>query len=261
MLGPVRAAADGGRAVGLGGPKQRLVLALLIVRIGRVVSVDELVDGIWGERASAGSRSTLQTYMSNLRAITNGLVEHEGGGYRLDARSSEVDALFFEEAVVAARSAVDIRPWEAASSLRNALAMWEGRPYADVPATCPIDAEARRLNELRLCAIEDRVEAELLLGRHRDVMPELEVLAGEYPLSERLHGHHMVALYRSGRQSDALRLYDRARALLREELGVDPTPELQELQLRILVHDDSLRLAPSVSDVWSGAVSSIRLDQ
>ena len=261
MLGPVRAATDGGSAVDLGGPKQRLVLALLIIRIGRVVSVDELVDGIWGERASAGSRSTLQTYMSNLRAITNGLVEHEGGGYRLNAQSSEVDALLFEEAVVSGRSAVYIRPWEAASMLRNALAMWEGRPYADVPGTCPIDAEARRLYELRLCAIEDWIEAELSLGRHRDVIPQLEVLDGEYPLSERLHGHHMVALYRSGRQSDALRLYDRARALLREELGVDPSPELQELQMRILVHDDSLRLAASASEMWSEVLSSIRLDQ
>jgi serine/threonine protein kinase/WD40 repeat protein/DNA-binding SARP family transcriptional activator len=206
-----------------------------------------LVEWVWGEASTPGSKGTLQTYVSNLRAILGEVVVWEAGGYRLAVERDQVDALRFEDAVAEARALLQTNPEEAARLLRQALGWWWGRPFADVPSSWGLELEGRRLEELWLGAVEDRIEADLAVGRHMALLPELEVLTTEHPLSERLRAQHMVALYRSGRQAEALRVYAKTRALLVEEMGIDPSPELQELELRVLQQDDSLRLVPLAS--------------
>src|SRR6266545_4555794 len=241
VLGPVEALKEG-VFVRLGGPKQRTVLALLLGEAGHTVSADRLVDLLWGEEPTPGARSTLQTYISNLRSEIGDLLVREGGGYRLDLRRDQVDAFRFEDAVARARDLKDSQPLEAAQRLRDALALWRGHPYADISGSVVLDQEARRLEELRMGAIEERLEAELALGNHAEVVGELEVLAAEHPLRERLRGMHMLSLYRSGRQAEALRAYQKTRTILAEELGIDPSPDLQELEGKILRQDRSLVL-------------------
>ncbi len=240
VLGPVTASIDG-RPIRLGGRKQRTVLALLILDAARVVPFDVLIEGVWGEQATSGARSTLQSYVFNLRSVLGDRVVTESGGYRLAVETDDVDAVRFESAVDTAATLVAARPFEAADLLRNSLAMWTGSPYGDVAPSVPLQAEARRLEEVRLRALEDTVEAELALGRHAALLPELEVLTTEFPLSERFRAHQMVALYRAGRQSEALRAYDRARRHL-IELGLDPWPRLRTLEQRILEHDPDLEI-------------------
>jgi serine/threonine protein kinase/DNA-binding SARP family transcriptional activator/WD40 repeat protein len=239
VLGPV-VAFEGGNSVHLGGPRPRTVCAVLIAEAGRTVSADVLVEEVWGEAATAGSRGTLQTHISNLRAHLGDRLLTEGGGYRLDVARDEVDAYRFEDAIAQARTVLESQPAEAAQLLGEALGLWRGHTYADVPGSVRLEVEARRLEQLRLGAKEDRVEAELLMGRHAELLPELEVLTAEYPLSERFRAQHMLALYRAGRQTEALRAYQRTRLFLAEEMGVDPSPMLQGLEQRILDHDPSL---------------------
>lgn len=241
VLGPLRAYADG-EAVRLGGPKQRTVLALLIHGAGHAVSTDALINGVWGPDATGAAKSTLQSYIFNLRSALGDRLVTESGGYRLAADRDEVDALRFEDAVGRAAPLVGASPVDAATVLRDALAMWEGRPYADIAPSVTLEAEARRLDELRLKALADRVEAELALGRHAELVAELEVLTAEYPLSEQFRSQHMLALYRAGRQAEALRVYQRTRHFLADEMGLDPSPELQELERRILTQDPLLDL-------------------
>jgi WD40 repeat protein/class 3 adenylate cyclase len=218
------------------------VLALLAAHAGSVVSTDSLLEGLWGESPTPGARSTLQTYVSNLRMELGDVIVREGGGYRLDIDSGLVDKRRFEEAVAAAMPLVEPNPVEAADTLRSALALWRGHPFADVAESFPLELEANRLDELRLAAVEARIEAELLLGHHAELVPELEVLCADHPLREGFRAQHMLALYRSGRQAEALRAYQKTRAYLADELGLEPSPELRELEGRILSHDPSLLL-------------------
>jgi len=241
VLGPVEVE-SGGVDIRLGGPKQRTILALLVVQVGKVVSVDALIDGLWGEDPTAGARSTLQTYVSNLRALLGDVIVREGGGYRLLADPAGVDAVRFEQAVVEATTLAGTRPAEAAQRLSAALALWRGHPYADVHGSFPLELEARRLEELRLGAIESRVEAELALGRHAELVPELGVLCSEFPFREEFCAQLMLALYRSGRQAEALRAFQKTRTALVEELGLDASERLRELEHRILNQDSSLLL-------------------
>ena len=148
-------------------------------------------------------------------------------------------------------------PAEAAQRLRAALALWRGHPYADVPGPFPLELEARRLEELRLRAVEMRIEAELALGRHAQLIAELEVLCEEFPVYERFRAQHMLALYRSGRQAEALRAYQKTRAYLAEELGLEPSAQLQELERRILNQDPSLLLEPEPQVQTSPSCSPI----
>jgi WD40 repeat protein/DNA-binding SARP family transcriptional activator len=242
VLGPVEVLSDG--VVRLGGPKQRTVLALLAAEVGRPVSVETLIDGVWGDEPTAGARSTLQTYVSNLRAAIGDVIVRDDGGYRLVAEPENVDAVEFERAVEQASGLVETAPAEAAQRLRAALALWRGHPYADVPGPFPLELEARRLEELRLRAVELRIEAELVLGRHAQLIAELEVLCEEFPVYERFRGQHMLALYRWGRQAEALRAYQKTRTYLAEELGLEPSAQLQELERGILNQDPSLLLEP-----------------
>ena len=242
VLGPLEVLSDG-VDVRLGGPKQRTVLALLAAEVGKSVSVDALIDGVWGDEPTAGARSTLQTYVSNLRAAIGDVIVRDDGGYRLAADPEDVDAVEFEQTVERdGRARGDRSP----PRRRNGSAQRSRSGAATRTPTCPaafaLELEARRLEELRLRAVETRIEAELALGRHAELVAELEVLCEEFPIYERFRAQHMLALYRSGRQAEALRAYQKTRAYLAEELGLEPSAQLQELERRILNQDPSLEL-------------------
>src|SRR4051794_10627022 len=241
VLGPLEVARQAAQ-VQLGGRKQRTVLALLAAEVGKRVSVDALIDGVWGEEPTAGARSTLQTYVSNLRGAIGDVIVRDDGGYRLATDPQQVDAVQFEQGVAHATDLVEKNPAEASQRLRAALALWRGNPYADLAGSFPLEIEARRLEELRLRAVEARIESELALGHHADLIAELEVRCEEFPVYERFRAQHMLALYRCGRQAEALRAYQKTRAYLAEELGLEPSPQLHELERRILEHDKSLLL-------------------
>src|SRR5262245_12904287 len=239
VLGPTEALADG-VPLALGGPKERTALALLAARAGRVVATDDLIDGIWGDQPTTAARSTLHTYISNLRSRLGDVIVRDGGGYRLELEPAQVDVFVFEQAVSQARELAKTDQAKAAQTLRLALALWRGHPYSDVAGSLPLELESRRLEEVRLEAVEARIDAELALGRDAELAAELEVLCEENPVRERFRAQHMLALYRSGRQAEALRAYQRTRTYLAEELGLEPSPELQELERLILNQDRSL---------------------
>ncbi|MFR9778432.1 BTAD domain-containing putative transcriptional regulator [Micromonospora sp. MS34] len=239
VLGPVVVQREGA-SVTLGGRKQRTVLALLAARVREVVSIDALIDGLWGDEPTPGARSTLQTYVSNLRAAVGDVIVRDGGGYRLQIDPRDVDAVQFEEAVERARELVETNPPEAAQRLRAALALWRGHPYADVIASFPLELEAQRLEELRLAAVETRIEAELAMGYAAELVAELEVVCSEYPFREEFRAQHMLALYRSGRRAEALRAYQKTRTYLIEELGLDTSTRLRQLEQQILNHAPAL---------------------
>jgi DNA-binding SARP family transcriptional activator/ABC-type branched-subunit amino acid transport system substrate-binding protein/streptogramin lyase len=235
ILGPLEVWEDGTR-LQLGQGRQRALLVLLVLHANEVVSTDRLVDGLWGEHPPATAAKVIQGYVSQLRKVLpeDVLVTH-AAGYVL--RASETDAAEFERLVDGARSQ---EPAEAATTLQRALALWRGRALTDVEYEAWAQTEIARLEDLRLAAVEDRIDAELQLGRQVQLVPELETLVAEHPLRERLRGQLMLALYRSGRQADALTAYAVARRLLVDELGIEPGPELQDLQRRILDHDPEL---------------------
>jgi DNA-binding SARP family transcriptional activator len=245
VLGPVEAVIDG-RPVSLGGPKQRHVLALLLAHAGRPIEVDRLIDGVWGEGPPAGARGTLQTYVSNLRGEIGEIIQFEGDTYRLSVDRGSVDAFQFEDLVASARRESD--PARASSQLRAALALWRGRPFSDLEDVGALRTYVGQLEEARVAALEARVEADLACGSHLDVVGELEALAAEHPFRERFRAQHMLALYRSGRQAEALRAFQKTRTLLADELGIDPSPMLQDLEGRILSHDPTLDLEPRVEN-------------
>jgi DNA-binding SARP family transcriptional activator/WD40 repeat protein len=238
VLGPLDVVADDGELQFVGGPKQRVVLAVLIAAAGRAVSVDRLLQAMYGEDASPNNRATMHTYVSNLRRTLGDVVVRQGDGYVLRSTGSTTDAVEFEDAYRAATALV--APDEVAGGLRDALVMWRGHPYADVEGHGFLDGEITRLNEVRLTALEARIDADMRAGRHREVVAELDALTVEHPFRENLRAMHMLALYRSGRQSEALRAYGHTRTALVEGLGIDPSPELQEMERRILVQDRTL---------------------
>ncbi len=239
MLGPIEVLHDG-HAVALGGPKQRAVLACLLLQANHLVSSEALIDTLWGEEPPDTARNTLQGYVSHLRhALEDGTLEGHPPGYVLHVQPGDVDALRFDDLVREARGLVD-EPARASALLSDALGLWRGPALADVVQEASLTGEAARLEESRLTALEDRVEADLDVGRHAQLVGELDALTGRHPLRERLWGQLMLALYGAGQQADALRAYQRLRTLLSEELGLDPSPRLMQLQERILLHDPSL---------------------
>jgi predicted ATPase/DNA-binding SARP family transcriptional activator len=242
VLGPLEVRV-GDRPCEIGGPKQRTVVAMLVAAWGRPVSIDGMLQALYGDDASPSLRRSLQTYVSNLRQVVGDVIEHRANAYRLVPDDSTLDASQFEASVERAGATLGDDPATAATVLRTALAMWRGPPYADVEAHGRLDGEIARLTEMRLVALEQRFEADLALGHHREVVAEIATMALEHPWRERLQALHMTALYRSGRQTEALRAFEQTRLALADDLGVDPSPELRELEHRILVHDPSL-LAP-----------------
>jgi WD40 repeat protein/DNA-binding SARP family transcriptional activator len=232
---------DGGSIV-LGAVQQRALLAVLVLHRGEAVSIDRLIDQLWGERAPATAAKTVQVYVSQLRkALGAGVIVTQGRGYRLAVEPEEVDAVQFEALRGEGRRALaDGDAVRARERLCSALGLWRGEPLADFSYEPFAQGAIGRLQEARLAALEDRIEADLALGSDGEVIPELESLIASNPLRERLRGQLMLALYRAGRQADALAVYRQTSELLREELGLEPSRMLQELERSILEHDAAL---------------------
>ncbi|MGW0738490.1 BTAD domain-containing putative transcriptional regulator [Streptomyces sp. NPDC002817] len=236
LLGSVRAYGGGG-PVDIGGARLRMLLARLALEAGRPVSVDSLVDGLWGEQPPADAANALQALVSRLRKALRGTgtVDAVAGGYRLSVQEEDVDTYRFEDLAGRGRHALAAgRTEEAARTLTAALGLWRGAALADVLEAPFAGAAATRLDELRAAAVEDRFDAELRAGRYADVLADLEAAGARRPLSERLAGLRMRALSAAGRQSDALAVYEDLRGRLGDELGVDPSAEVREIHLALL---------------------------
>jgi DNA-binding SARP family transcriptional activator len=241
ILGPTEAWNDGGQ-LPLGGPKQRAVLAVLLLDAGRVVSSDRLIDLLWGEHPPPTAATSLHNFISRLRKLLGAdVVVTKAPGYRLEIEPQQLDLERFRQLV---EDAKQCPPQKGAMKLREALALWRGPPLADLAFEFFVGREASRLEELRLAALEDRIDADLECGRHAELVGELESLVQDHPLRERLHGLLMLALYRSGRQAEALAVYQEARRRLVDELGIEPGSPLQRLHGAILRHDSRLEGAP-----------------
>jgi len=237
ILGPLEVR-DGDESVPVGGRQQRKLLAILLLHGGEVVSSDRLIDELWGSRPPGTAAKALQGYISQLRKrLGQATLETVGSGYRLRIEPEELDAGEFERLLAEARR---LEREAAAMKLREALGLWRGPALAEFAYDDFAQREVERLEGLRDSCIERKIDLELALGYHDDLVPELEALVREHPLHERFRRHLMVALYRSGRQVEALDAYREARTALREELGLEPSDELQVLQRSILEHDDSL---------------------
>src|SRR6476660_5155953 len=233
ILGPLEVTADG-RALDLGGHKQRTLLALLLLQANRVVSSDRLIEALWEEDPPGTAAKALQVHVSQLRKLVGReRLETKAPGYLLRVEPDELDLARFERLQKEGR-------------LDDALALWRGTPLADFAYQRFAEAEITRLEELRLACLEERIEQDLARGRHAELAGELEALAHEHPLRERLRGQLMLALYRSGRQAEALDAYRDGRAALVEELGIEPRRELRDLQQAILEQDPELDLAGGV---------------
>lgn len=241
VLGPLEVVEEG-HTLALAAGKQRALLAILLLRANEVVSTDELVDGLWGEQPPASAAKSVQIYVSQLRkAIGNGALLTRPPGYVLRIEPGELDLDRFENLLAEGKQALAAgHADDAETKLRDALSIWRGAPLADFTYDPFAQPEIARLEELRLCALEERIEAELALGRHADLIGELEGLVAQHPLRERLRAQLMLALYRSGRQAEALELYQQTRRLLRDELGLEPNPALQDLEQAILRQDPAL---------------------
>jgi DNA-binding SARP family transcriptional activator len=237
ILGPLEVEASTG-PVALGGQRQRALLAALLLEAGRVVPTDRLVDELWGEEPPRTATTSLQNAISRLRrALGDEVIETRAPGYVLNADPEWIDATRFERLLRAARGAA---PRERRELLEQALALWRGPALAEFTFAQFAQAEIRRLEELRLVAVEERIDVDLELGRHGDVVGELEALIAAHPLRETLRRQLMLALYRSGRQAEALEAYQEARTRFVEVLGIEPGPELRRLQAEILRHGAGL---------------------
>lgn len=242
VLGPVEARVNG-RSATPTAAKPRQILALLALRAGHVVSVPSLMEELWGDRPPRSARTTLQTYILQLRKLIEGASSGDAkevlvtrfGGYLLDIAPECVDVNEFVRLAQAGHNAAEARDFASASRLlRSALAMWRGSALADIRPGLPLSAEVVRLEETWLNAVSARIDADLQLGRHHALSGELAGLGAQFPMNENLCELHMVALVRSGRQWQALDVYRSLRETLIRELGVDPSARLQQLQYAIL---------------------------
>ncbi|HUD37943.1 MAG TPA: BTAD domain-containing putative transcriptional regulator [Streptosporangiaceae bacterium] len=243
ILGPV-AAVDHGHDVDLGGLRERVLLARLLLSAGRVVPADTLAHDLWSGEPPPHSAATLRVYVSRLRRALGDAAQAlitQPPGYRLAVEQDQLDATRFTTLVQAALADLASgRAQAAAAGLRQALGLWQGEPLADMADLPFARAEVARLEEARLTAVESRVEADLACGRHVELAAELDGLVADHPLRERLAGQRMLALYRCGRQAQALAAHEELRERLADELGIDPSPQLQRLQLSILRQDPEL---------------------
>jgi YVTN family beta-propeller protein len=244
ILGPLEVSSENG-SLPLGGPNQRALLAILLLNLNEGVRRERLIEEIWEDTPPRTADVSLNGYISKLRKLlTNGsgaVLETRPDGYALVLQPEQLDVTQFEQLVAAAREARGKeRLHEAVDLLADALALWRGRPLADLEYASFAQLEIGRLEELRRGAVEDSLELQIDLGRHADVVSELEGLVADNPLRERPVGLLMLALYRSGRQAEALNTYDAIRRRLAEELGLEPGPRLQELQRQMLQHEPEL---------------------
>ena len=241
ILGPLDVIAEG-VPLNLGGPRQRALLAYLLIHAGAPVVRDQIIEDLWGDARPAQVENVLRVLVSRLRGALGPVeIVAAGGGYMLELGDGVLDARRFEQLAAEGQDALRAGDAEhAAGRLREALALWQGNALVDFAYEEFAQGERARLEELRLAALEARIEADLALGRHQELVPELEALVAEHPLRERLAAQLMLALYRSGRQGDALASYRKLRSTLVEELGLEPGPELRELEQRILRQDAAL---------------------
>jgi DNA-binding SARP family transcriptional activator len=267
ILGPLQVVA-GERPVILGAAKLRATLAVLLVHANQFTSLDRLVDELWEDRPPNSAAKLVPQYVSQLRRSlqpdwgrrchAGSLLETRPRGYLLHVEADALDADRFRALVERSRCLVRSNAAQAAADgLRQALGLWRGVALADVPRTPSVTAAAVQLEELRIAAAEDRIEAELAVGRHSELVCELSALVSRHPLQERLRGQLMLALYRSGRQAEALQAYQAARQVLLEELGIEPGRALRQLQQAILTAD--LALEPASDRVRDAAASSAQL--
>ena len=239
VLGPLEAF-DGDRRLDLGAPRQRATLAVLLLHANEIVPTDRLAEELWPNELPRTAAKAIQVYVSNLRkafGAARDALETRGSGYLLKVRPGELDLLEFERLL--ARAARE-EPADRATTLGSALSLWRGAPLADFAYEQFVQSEAARLEELRRLAVEERIEAELALGRGPELVPELESLVAERPLEERPRAQLMLALYRAGRQADALDAFREGKQVLDEELGLEPGEQLRELELAILRQDPAL---------------------
>ena len=230
----------------LGGGRQRALLAILLLHANEAVSADRLIDDLWGQSPPATARKIVQLYVSRLRKeLGNGRLVSRSPGYMLCVERSELDLARFESLL---GEASRTGPGSAAPKLRDALALWRGPPLADFAYEPFARAEIARLEELRWAAREQRIDADLATGRHAELIGELEALIAEHPLRERLRAQLMLALYRSGRQAEALDAYRHTRRELSDQLGLEPGEQLKRLEQAILRQDPALDLADDRPD-------------
>src|SRR5205809_6792140 len=256
ILGPLEVAHQGD-PVRLGRLKERLVLAVLLLHANEFVSRERLIDELWGESPPPTARKAVNVYISQLRrALARNAVDPigtEDGGYRISVGADELDVLHLRRLLASARERAAAGELEAAAEhLREALALWRGPTLAGLLLESHGREEIAQLDELRLTALMDRIDCDLALGRHEEVLGGLHVLVGEPPLRERLRAQQMLALYRADRQADALDAYQQARHDLIDELGIEPSESLQRLQQATLRHDPALE-APAGTAAANGA--------
>jgi DNA-binding SARP family transcriptional activator len=243
ILGPLEAVDETGPLL-LGGLKQRAVLALLLLEAPRAVSTDRLIDALWGEEPPRTAATSLQNFISQLRkTLGAGVLVTKPPGYALEIQPEQIDLTLFRHLVATARAAQDAVG--RAEAMQEALDLWHGTPLADFEFEPFAQSEIARLKEERLAVVEERIDADLEAGRHAELVGELEALVDRHPTRERLRAHLMLALYRSGRQAEALDVYQDARRTLVEQLGIEPGPDLQQLHGEILRQDSGLRAPES----------------
>jgi DNA-binding SARP family transcriptional activator len=256
VLGPLEVR-DRDRALPIGGGQQRAVLAMLLLHANEVVSADRLVDALWGAAPPPTAAKTVQVYVSRLRKeLGDGRVVTRAPGYALQVERSELDLTQFEQLLGEAQRS---EPARAAATLRRALALWRGPALADRAYESFAQPEIARLEELRWVALEQRVDADLAAGRHAELLGELGALVAQHPLRERLRGQLMLALYRSGRQAEALSAYRQAQRELSDELGLEPSDELKRLEQAILRQGPELEPARTAAAPATPAARSLLL--
>ena len=259
VLGPVQVKI-GGRPVDLGGAKQRALLAVLVLHANRPVSADRLISELW-EHPPTTALKSVQVYVSRLRRTLEGTsarIQTTPAGYLLATNAQDVDALRFEALAAEGRAALTRDPAAASALFGEALELWRGEPLADLGAEPFARQAIPRLEEHRLAVLEDQIEADLALGRHAEVVGDLGELLSHHPYRERLHAQLMLALYRSRRQAEALEVYQRARATLHDELGIEPGPDLQHLHIGILRQDQALQHPGPASPAPSGPGTGVQ---
>ena len=250
ILGPIGIRDADGREIRIPAGLERSLLVLLLINRGEVVSIDRIVEALWGERAPETAVKAVQGYVSHLRRILepdreaggrDGILFTRAPGYALRADADAVDATRFERLTSGGSRALEEGAVaEAAVAFEEALGLWKGPALAEFAFDDFAQGEIHRLEDLRLVTCEERADALLQLGRNAEVAADLDVLVAEHPLRERLRASLMLALYRNGRQVDALDVFRRVRGRLSQELGIEPGPDLRDLQRRILKHDPTL---------------------
>jgi len=225
----------------IGGPRQQLVLSLLLAAGGKAVSIDQLIDCVWVDEPPASAKGTIHSYLSHLRGAVGDIIFREGNAYRIEVAPENFDVSRFEDLLYRARSVIGMQPRQGAEMIREGLSLWRGDPYSGLTDCRQIHDEAVRLEEVRLGAIEDCIDAELEIGECATLVPPLESLVGTHPFRERLIGQLMIALYRCGRQIEALNVYKRTAVRFAEEYGLPPSAELRSLEAMVIAQSQDLQ--------------------